>query len=109
MLDWSHRTLSDAERVLLRRLAIFPGEFTLSAVCAVAADAGGSLHAAEGIASLVAKSLVIADLSADMVRYCLLATTRAYALGKLSASGELDILARRHATHAGAERGSHDV
>jgi len=46
---------------------------------------------------------VIADLTDHVVRYCLLATTRAYALGKLSASGELDILARRHAAHARSE------
>jgi len=103
MLDWSHRMLSEAERVVLRRLAIFPGEFTLSAACAIAADAGGSPSVAEGIASLVSKSMVIADLTDDVVRYCLLATTRAYALGKLSASGELDILARRHAAHARSE------
>jgi predicted ATPase/DNA-binding winged helix-turn-helix (wHTH) protein len=101
MLDWSHRTLSDLERVVLRRLAVFPGEFTLSSAHDVAGDRGdGSFDVAETVASLVAKSLVMADLSDEVGRYRLLRTTRAYAFGKLSASGELDAVARRHAEHA---------
>ena len=101
MLDWSHRTLSDSERVVLRRLAVFPGEFTLSNACAVAGDRGDSkFDVAENVASLVAKSMVMAELSGEVGRYRLLATTRVYAFGKLSASGELDAIARRHAAHA---------
>src|SRR5260370_23099880 len=37
-LDWSYELLTEPERVVLRRLAIFPGGFTLQAVRAVAAD-----------------------------------------------------------------------
>ena len=39
-LDWSHDHLSEVERVLLRRVAIFVGNFTLEAALAVA-DGGG--------------------------------------------------------------------
>jgi predicted ATPase len=98
MLDWSYQILSEPERVMLRRLAIFPSEFTLPAACTVAADlpVGGS-NVVEDIASLVSKSLVIADFSDEIARYRLLGTTRTYAYGKLAASGELDAIARRYA------------
>jgi predicted ATPase len=53
----------------------------------------------EGVANLVAKSLVTADVSGPIVHYRLLDTTRAYALQKLRESGELERLTRRHAEH----------
>jgi predicted ATPase len=102
MLDWSYRTLSEPECAVLRRLAIFPDEFTLAAACAVAGDSDGA-DVVEGIAALVSKSLVIADVSDATTRYRLLATTRNYALAKLTASGELDAIARRHAEHAAGQ------
>ena len=37
-LDWSHGLLTEHERVVLRRLAIFTGGFTLEAAAAVASD-----------------------------------------------------------------------
>ena len=53
----------------------------------------------EGVANLVAKSLVTANVDDTGARYSLLETTRAYALEKLRESGEHDWLARRHAEH----------
>jgi predicted ATPase len=100
MLDWSYGGLSDPERAVFRRLAIFPDEFTLTAACAVAGSAGDGANVIEHVATLVAKSLVIADFSRATARYRLLATTRAYAREKLSASGELDAVARRYAGQA---------
>src|SRR5207248_5147856 len=44
-LDWSYELLTEPERVVLRRLAIFPGGFTLQAASAVAA--GDGIAAAE--------------------------------------------------------------
>ena len=49
------------------------------------------------IADLIAKSLVIADVGGDIVRYRLLETTRTYALKKLVTSGEFAQLAKSHA------------
>jgi predicted ATPase len=90
-LDWSYELLPDAERCLLRRLGIFTAGFTLEAVKAVMSDQG---HAAdvllEQIANLVAKSLVTLDESAPSGRWGLLETIRAYALEKLSESGDAD-------------------
>jgi predicted ATPase/DNA-binding winged helix-turn-helix (wHTH) protein len=97
-LDWSYELLTEPERVVLRRLAIFPGGFTLQAARAVAADdeieASGVVDC---VANLVAKSLVTADAGSPMIRHRLLETTRAYSLEKLVEAREFDAAAQRHA------------
>src|SRR5258708_1582325 len=56
-LDWSHELLPETERRLLRRLAVFPGGFTIDAAAAVMTDTGFDASAVlDGIANLVAKS-----------------------------------------------------
>ena len=99
-LDWSHDLLSEPERRVLRRLAIFAAGFTLEAASAVAASAEITadevvLH----VANLVKKSLITADVGGTAPRYRLLGTTRAYALEKLLDSGEIDQVGRRHAAY----------
>ena len=37
-LDWSYGLLTNAQQMILRRLSIFPGEFTLRAAGAVISD-----------------------------------------------------------------------
>jgi len=97
-LDWSHELLPDAEKTLLRRLAIFVGGFTLDAVTAVVNDAEVTRSkVAEGIASLVTKSLLVFDDTIPSGRWRFLETIRAYALEKLVESGEVRQVARRHA------------
>jgi predicted ATPase/DNA-binding winged helix-turn-helix (wHTH) protein len=99
-LDWSYELLSPTERTVLRRLGVFAGAFRLEPVEAVVPDAEMSASAVvEGLANLVAKSLVSADLSRPASSYRLLETTRAYALEKLRAGAEFDAVARRHAEH----------
>jgi predicted ATPase/DNA-binding winged helix-turn-helix (wHTH) protein len=100
LLDWSYGMLSDPERAVFRRLAIFPLEFSLHAACAVAGVAAHDFDVMENVATLVAKSLVLADVSDATARYRLLGTTRTYALEKLAASGELDAVTRRYAGQA---------
>jgi predicted ATPase/DNA-binding winged helix-turn-helix (wHTH) protein len=98
-LDWSHDHLSEIERILLRRVAIFIGHFTLEAALAVAEEAGtdeSGISAALG--NLVNKSLIGVWTSSRGPRYRLLDTTRAYALEKLATSGERDSIAGRHAS-----------
>ncbi len=58
-LDWSHELLPEAERLLLRRLAVFPAGFTLDAVAAVMADSTAAVT--DGVANLVAKSLIMLE------------------------------------------------
>jgi predicted ATPase/DNA-binding winged helix-turn-helix (wHTH) protein len=97
-LEWSHELLTEPERVVLRRLAVFAGGFTLQAASAVVAD--DEIAAAEvvdSVANLIAKSLVTADAGGARLRYRLLETTRAYVLEKLIQAGEFDVVARRHA------------
>jgi predicted ATPase/DNA-binding winged helix-turn-helix (wHTH) protein len=97
-LDWSHELLTGPERVVLRRLGIFAGGFTLpSARAVVADDAIAATEVDAIVASLVAKSLVTAGRGDTIRRYWLLETNRAYAREKLVQSGEFDAVARRHA------------
>ena len=95
-LDWSHDLLPEPERVILRRLAVFSGPAPLGLASRVVADAKlTQSEVVAGIGNLVSKSLVLRDTATGAYR--LLETTRAYAREKLSAAGELDLVARRHA------------
>jgi predicted ATPase/DNA-binding winged helix-turn-helix (wHTH) protein len=96
-LDWSYEFLPEAERVVLRRVSVFAGSFTLESAVAVAADNGTDV--VEAVANLVAKSLITADVSGPMVQYRLLDTTRAYAMQKLIEAGDSETYTRRHAQH----------
>ncbi len=97
-LDWSYELLSESERVVLRRLGVFVGAFTLDAASAVAASVDvPASEAVDSVASLVDKSLLSANVAGTIVRYRLLETTRAYAREKLLEAAEVDHFARRHA------------
>ena len=99
-LDWSYELLPEAERRLLHRLAIFPAGFTIDAVDAVMRDSGLDGSAVtDGIANLVAKSLVALDKADVASRWYLLDTIRAYAFEKLVEHGEADTAARQHAAY----------
>jgi predicted ATPase/class 3 adenylate cyclase/DNA-binding CsgD family transcriptional regulator len=99
-VDWSHTLLTEPERVLFRRLAVFQGGFDLDAAQTVAG--GGDVqryHVLDQLTLLVDKSLVVADDSRGRTRYRLLETVRQYALEKLSESGEADAVRARHRDH----------
>jgi predicted ATPase len=98
-LDWGFELLTEAERELLRRLAIFAGPFSLAAACAVTGETMTPDAVAVGIADLIGKSLVIRTADSVTPQFRLLETTRAYALDRLNASGALAEVAWRHAGH----------
>ena len=98
-LDWSYELLREPERVILRRLGIFSGVFSLEAASAVAASPDiPPAQVMRGLADLVAKSLVVTEMD-HVAHYRLLDTMRAYALEKLAESGDSALLARRHAEY----------
>jgi predicted ATPase len=100
VVDWSYGLLSEDEQPFFRALGIFAGGFTVDAAAAVAMDAANTRTVAiDRLADLVAKSLVVADVSGTKPRFRLLGTTRAYAIEKLDASGERERIARRHAEY----------
>jgi predicted ATPase/DNA-binding winged helix-turn-helix (wHTH) protein len=99
-LDWSYELLSAIERIVLRRLAVFVGHFTLDAALDVVAGAPLDRTIVFGaIDSLVEKSMVAARPIGAMMRYRLLDTTRSYALELDADDTELTDLNLRHATY----------
>ncbi|WP_135355632.1 LuxR family transcriptional regulator [Mycolicibacterium sp. NCC-Tsukiji] len=99
-VDWSHALLSEPERVLFRRLAVFLGGFDLEAARAVAAaDVAERYQVLDQLSLLVDKSLVVAENAGDPTRYRMLETVRQYALEKLAESGEGDTVRARHRDH----------
>jgi predicted ATPase/DNA-binding winged helix-turn-helix (wHTH) protein len=76
-LDWSHDHLSEVERIVLRRVAIFIGHFTLEAALAVAEEEGiGQSDVADAMRSLVDKSLIAVRINSRGTFHRLLDTTR---------------------------------
>jgi predicted ATPase/DNA-binding winged helix-turn-helix (wHTH) protein len=99
-LDWSHDLLTEPERVVLRRLSVFAGSFTLEAAEAVAGTGDLGAEAFLDILSgLVLKSLVSTDTGTATFRYRLLDSTRAYAAERLAEHQEAGRFGRQHARH----------
>ncbi|AMJ63241.1 ATP-binding protein [Bosea sp. PAMC 26642] len=99
-LDWSYELLSELERAVLRRLAVFVGHFTLDAAVEVVASSNLDRSAVLGaVDSLVAKSMVVTRPIGAMLRYRLLDTTRAYALATPLQAHERADLAVRHSIY----------
>src|SRR5436190_19799895 len=100
VLQWSYGLLSEAEQRFFRALGIFAGDFTVEAAAAVVIDAADIPGAAiDRLADLVAKSLVVADVSGVKPRFRLLDTTRAYAIEQLDVGGEREQVTRRYAEY----------
>jgi predicted ATPase/DNA-binding SARP family transcriptional activator len=93
-LDWSYDLLSESERVLFGRLAVFSGGCTIGAVESVCADDKVDLLAV--FASLVEVSL-LHRVGED--RFAMLETIREYAIERLKAAGEEDSVRLRHAEY----------
>jgi predicted ATPase len=120
-VEWSDALLTEDERLLLRRMAVFAGGFDLTAVNAICAgDGRTAAKIADLTARLVEKSLLLRH--ADTGLYQLLETIRQYAAEQLALAGELDVIRDRHtrfylevglreagATQAGPERAHLEV
>jgi non-specific serine/threonine protein kinase len=97
-LDWSHALLTTPEQVLLRRLAVFTGGWTLDAAEAVgAAEPIAADAVLDLLTGLAGKSLVVVDAREGEARYRLLETVRSYAWEQLREAGEETAARDRHA------------
>jgi predicted ATPase/DNA-binding SARP family transcriptional activator len=92
VIDWSWDLLGDAERMVLRRLAIHLDGCTLDAAEAV----GGGEDGLEIIARLIDRSLVVREPGP---RYRLLESVAAYCVDRMRDAGELDEVRERHARY----------
>jgi predicted ATPase/DNA-binding winged helix-turn-helix (wHTH) protein len=102
-LDWSYEILPWTEQLILRRLSIFKGGFTLDQATALSTCPRiSTADVLDGVTNLAAKSLIAAEIDGEAVRYRLLEMTRAYAAEKLRDSDEGRVISRRHAEHCSA-------
>ena len=102
-IAWSHDLLEPAEQVLLRSLAVCAGGFSLETAVEIRpcpAGDGSELDVLNSVSALVTHNLLrrVTDVN-GAPRFTMLEMTRAYALDRLSASGEAEALRRRHALH----------
>jgi predicted ATPase len=106
-IEWSYNLLSESECILMRRLSVFSGGWTLRAAEVICSDPTNTeIHAAlrredvlDVLIKLVDKSLVVAETSGEQTRYHLLETIREFGKEKLSQAGELTEILNRHLAH----------
>jgi predicted ATPase/DNA-binding SARP family transcriptional activator/DNA-binding CsgD family transcriptional regulator len=97
-MDWSFELLSEGERVLFRRLAVFAGGWTLEAAEHICSGQGvAERDVLDGLAALVDHSLVVVEERDTAMHYYLLEPVRQYAAVRLADAGERDMVQGRHA------------
>ena len=97
LVDWSYDLLTDQEKVLLSRLSVFAGGWTLAAaeyICA--GDPIDEADVFDLLTSLVDKSLIAAERQEQQTRHRLLETVRQYALDRLAENGGSAAVRQRH-------------
>jgi predicted ATPase/class 3 adenylate cyclase len=94
VVRWSYELLDRDEQALLRRLSVFRDGFSRDAAVAAGGDLAG-VDAAELLWSLVDKSLVIVDVTANDTRYRLLETVNAWVNRLLREEGVAERTATR--------------
>lgn len=101
-IDWSYDLLNAREQLLLSRLSVFAGGWTLAAAEQICSDMELRLSSIESqdlldlLTDLVDKSLVLAEEHPETTRYRLLETVRQYAAERLQEGGEMAQIKTRH-------------
>jgi predicted ATPase/DNA-binding winged helix-turn-helix (wHTH) protein len=99
-LDWSYGLLPAESQVVLDRLGVFAGAFSLDSARAVASCATiDRFKVLEIVTDLAGKSLLAVDATGATTLYRMLDTTRAYAREKLGQGADGQNTARAHAEH----------
>jgi predicted ATPase/class 3 adenylate cyclase len=97
-VDWSYQLLTEEEKRLFERLAVFRAGFSMEAAEAIIAGQGvDEFEVFDLLASLVDKSMV--QGASGSGRFGLLETLRQFALGKLTDAGSGDEWRERHAEY----------
>lgn len=97
-IEWSHHLLSESERVLLRRLSVFAGGWTLEHAESVCSDPVQIKKEAvlNLLLQLTDRSLVIVETNQENTRYHFLETIRHFAQKKLEEAAESIEFHNRH-------------
>jgi predicted ATPase/DNA-binding SARP family transcriptional activator len=98
-VDWSYDLLSEAERLLLRRLSVFAGGWTAEAAEAVCTSVSERDDIQDLLSSLVDKSLVVTETLDETTRYRMLETIRQYARERLHESEASLFVYTQHRDH----------
>ena len=106
-MEWSYNLLSEPERILLRRLSVFSGGWTLRAAESVCADSKELIgetalrreEVLDSLGKLVDKSLVVSETGGQQARYHLFETVREFGREKLIQADELAEILNRHLVH----------
>nr|WP_042193560.1 BTAD domain-containing putative transcriptional regulator [Kibdelosporangium sp. MJ126-NF4]CEL20775.1 Signal transduction response regulator / Disease resistance domain-containing protein [Kibdelosporangium sp. MJ126-NF4]CTQ98421.1 Signal transduction response regulator / Disease resistance domain-containing protein [Kibdelosporangium sp. MJ126-NF4] len=94
VIDWSWEPLTEAERMVLRRLSVFAGGASLEAAEWVCAGESGEVL--DLLTSLAEKSLLVVTEGDLAPRYRMLGTIKEYAAQRLAETGEADFARRAH-------------
>lgn len=96
-IAWSYDLLGSDERIVLRRLSIFPASFTLDAaehVCSAGTPA--AIDVVDALSALVDRSFINIERTGSQARYRLHETMRQFALVRLRAADEERIARQAH-------------
>jgi predicted ATPase/DNA-binding SARP family transcriptional activator len=99
-MEWSYALLGAREQVLLSRLAVFAGSFSLDAAEAVCAgDPLDPEDILDGVTGLVDRSMITMIAGDGVARYRMLETVRQYGLERLREAGQAEALEERHSRY----------
>jgi len=106
-MEWSYALLSEPERILLRRLSVFSGGWTLRAAESVCTDSKEIVRETtlrredilDLLGKLVDKSLIVTEVGNQQTRYHLFEMVREFGREKLSQADELTEILNRHLAH----------
>ncbi len=95
-IDWSYSLLSEQEKTLFRRLAVFAGGWTLEAAESVCGEESNGESVLDLLTRLIDKSLVFTEESKEEIRYHRLETIRQYSREKFFETDEVEAVRDRH-------------